>query len=294
MRPPLELRPPRPPRWSLLALGASVAIHALLMLGSVDGRLPNSRRPPARLIVLGSPDEGRAVDMRYQSRRPVPAGGRRVQKAARPHPPASVRASPNVLVETKPRTVPAANDSGAVTPASAGVERIGPGLARGRLWVRPLPLPPKELAGRLTRSHAQLVDSAVSAVVQAFLDSVAAEPANRDARLPSWTTEVAGKKFGLDSRNLYVAGLKIPAAVLALLPLPGGNLDQNKAYSHIMDLRSDIQYAARRAENAEEFKQMIRDMRQRKEREREFARNQRHAPGATDTAAVARAGGKSQ
>ncbi len=245
-------------------------------------------------MVLGSPDEGRAVDMRYQGRRPVAVSGGRVRKAPPPRPPASVRPSPNVVVESTPRPVPTPHDSGAVIASSAGVERIGPGLAGGRLWVRPLPLPPRELAGRLSRSHAQLVDSAVSAVVQAFLDSVAAEPANRDATLPSWTTEVAGKKFGLDSRNLYVAGLKIPAAVLALLPLPGGNLDQNKAYSHIMDLRSDIQYAARRAENAEEFKQMIRDMRQRKEREREFARNQRRTPGAADTAAVARAGSGSQ
>ena len=40
--------------------------------------------------------------------------------------------------------------------------------------------------------------------------------------MPSWVTEVAGKKFGLDSKNIYVAGLKIPAVVLALLPDPGG------------------------------------------------------------------------
>ena len=29
------------------------------------------------------------------------------------------------------------------------IGRIGPGLAEGRLWVRPLPLPPRELAERL-------------------------------------------------------------------------------------------------------------------------------------------------
>ena len=158
------------------------------------------------------------------------------------------------------------------------IGRLGPTLADGRLWVRPLPLPPKDLAQRLSRNHAQLVDSAVTAIVQAYLDSIASEPASRGQTLPSWTTQVAGKKFGIDSKNIYIAGLKIPAAVLALLPIGGGNIDQNRAYNHLMDMRADLQYAAQRAENLEEFKLMIREMRLRKEREREFEQNQRTAP----------------
>ncbi len=60
--------------------------------------------------------------------------------------------------------------------------------------------------------------------------------------MPSWTTEVAGKKFGIDGKNIYVAGLKIPATVLALLPISGGNIDQNRAYNHLMAmLRADLQ-----------------------------------------------------
>ena len=159
------------------------------------------------------------------------------------------------------------------------IGRIGPGLAEGRLWVRPLPLPPQELAERLSgRKHAELVDSAVDAIVQAYLDSIAADPMSRKAGLPSWTTNVAGTKFGLDSSNIYIAGLKIPAAVLALLPIPGGNIDQSRAYNHLMAMRADLQYAAQRSQNLQEFKDMIRDMRLRKEREEEFKRNQRTAP----------------
>jgi hypothetical protein len=186
-----------------------------------------------------------------------------------------------VTVLPEPRPAPAPPDTGAA-PAPAtrpSIGRIGPELADGRLWVRPLPLPPRELAQRLSKErHAELVDSAVTAIVQAYLDSIAAEPASRDQTLPSWTTEVAGKKFGLDSKNIYIAGLKIPAAVLALVPLPAGNIDQNRAYNHLMDMRADLQYAAQRAENLEEFKTMIREMRLRKEREREFEQNQRTAP----------------
>jgi hypothetical protein len=150
--------------------------------------------------------------------------------------------------------------------------------------VRPLPLPPRELAQRLSKGHAELVDSAVTAIVQAYLDSIANDPSARAATLPSWTKEIAGKKFGIDSKNIYIAGLKIPAAVLALLPIPAGNVDQNRAYNHLMDLRADLQYAAQRAATLEEFKTVIREIRERKEREREFERNQRTAPPPADTA----------
>ena len=115
-------------------------------------------------------------------------------------------------------------------------------------------------------------------IVQAYLDSIANDPTASNATLPSWTTNIAGKKFGLDSKNIYIAGLKIPAAVLALLPIPAGNIDQNRAYNHLMDIRADLLYAAQRAETMEEFKTVIKEIRQRKEKEREFQKNQRTAP----------------
>jgi hypothetical protein len=180
----------------------------------------------------------------------------------------------------QPDTEP--TDTGAAPAAPrrpAVIGRIGPDLAEGRLWVRPLPLPPKELAERLSgKDHADLVDSAVTAIEQGYLYSNAADPSARQAGLPSWTTNVAGSKFGLVSSNIYFAGLKIPAAVLALLPIPAGNIDQNRAYNHLMAMRADLQYAAQRSQNLQEFKDMIRDMRLRKEREEEFQRNQRTAP----------------
>ncbi len=206
-------------------------------------------------------------------------GERPSRPALRPRPQA-------VTVLPEPRRVPVRIDTGSA-PAPRPrtlIGLIGPGLADGRLWVRPLPLPPKELASRLSKRHVELVDSAVTAIVQSYLDSIANDPSARGQTLPSWTKEIAGKKYGLDSKNIYIAGLKIPAAVLALLPIPAGNIDQNQAYNHLMDLRADMQYAAQRAANLDEFKAMIRDMRLRKEREREFEQNQRTAPPPADTA----------
>lgn len=171
-------------------------------------------------------------------------------------------------------------DTGGGGRAPAGaVGRLGPRYGDGRLWVTPYPQSPSELAERIRRSHGELVDSAVTAVVQAYLDSIALEPGAQFAELPSWVAEVGGKKFGLDSKFIYVAGLKIPSAVLALLPFPQGNVDQALANRRLQDLRADLFQAAQRAENAAEFKKAIREIRERKVREEEFERNRRTPPG---------------
>jgi hypothetical protein len=262
----------------------SVAAHVvLLVFGRINGRLPEIPPRPPQIIVLAPPAEGpRDVAMSYR-RGEAPAGRRGPGPAPTPAPPRPEPKTPVVVEERAPRPDVELADTGAAPVAPrppAMIGRIGPGLAEGRLWVRPLPLPPKELAERLTQQkHAELVDSAVDAIVQAYLDSIAADPTTRKAGLPDWTTNVAGKKFGVDSSNVYIAGLKIPAAVLALLPVPAtGNIDQNHAYNRLMSMRADLQYAAQQSQNLQEFKDMIRDMRLRKEREEEFERNQRTAP----------------
>jgi hypothetical protein len=261
----------RPP-WPWVAVAASILVHCLLLFGWITGRLPDIPRFPRQLIVISQPADGaEQTTMRYLLPEPVgeqgtsevpgPRRGTTRAPATRPELP-TVPEAVTVLPEPERRDLSEADTGSA---AASRASRIGPGLAEGRLWVRPLPLPPRELAQRLSRSGAEL-------------DSIASDPASKNAELPDWTTEVAGKKFGIDSKNIYIAGLKIPAAVLALLPISGGNIDQNRAYNRLMGLRADLLYAAQRAQTLEEFKQVIREIRLRKEREREFERNQRTAP----------------
>ncbi len=267
----------RRPSW--LAIVVSLAVHSLLLLVVIHGRPPVNPSRPNQIVLLPLPGP------EPQRVTPVPLlrprdehGPAPVPHTALPVPPRLIDSAPTPSRDAAPI---AAADSARIPGAPA--ERIGPGLATGRLWVRPLPLPPRELAKRLQKSHTELVDSAVTAVIQAYLDSMAREPGADRVKLPDWTTEVNGAKFGLDSRNIYIAGLKIPAAVLALLPIPtGGN--QSRALDHNGQwIAEDLRRAASRAATLDEFKQAVRELREQKQWEHDMQRAQRELPGDTTT-----------
>ncbi len=281
MRRHLDLRLPPPPRLSRVALAVSAALHVVLFATlSIEGRRPG--------VAVLAPPEVRIVELPPYPIVQVPVAPMGPTSPDRPGVPS--RSAPGAAARP-PRTdsasmAPAPMPDLAEAPDTADqprsvAGRIGPGIARGRLWVPPLPLPPRELARRLTRSHTELVDSAVSEVVQAFLDSIARDPRSQGVALPSWTTTVAGTKFGLDSKYLYVAGLRIPAAVLALLPIPAAG-NELKAFDRSGAMYDDLRRAAQRSQNVAEFKDAIREIRERTEREREFQRNQRREPDRAD------------
>jgi hypothetical protein len=130
------------------------------------------------------------------------------------------------------------------------------------------------LVHQLTRSTAQLGDSVVKATVQAYLDSMAMELSHQ--RPPSWVGEIGGRKFGVDSRFVYIAGLKIPSFLLALLPIPGGN--QSMAFDRSGQVYDDLRRAAVRSANYDEFKQAIKDLRARSEYEHQLRVIQQQDP----------------
>lgn len=280
MKASFDPRFPRERGWPRAAIAISIVAHILLFLGPVESRPPTIFPPPERVVVLSPreelPSEPSLVFVIPRSPRPDRQPETGDNRGPRPvvREPAPVEP----FVSVTPRLERPPIDSGAAAPRSRGYARVAPDYGNGVLWVRPVPISPEVLARRLEAEHFEHVDSAVIAIMQAFLDSIAAEPGGGRVRMPEWTTNVAGSKFGLDSKFIYIAGLKIPAAVLALLPLPQGNIDQARAYNHLMDLRADIERAARRAENMEEFKRVIEEIRDRKQRERDFQRAQREAP----------------
>src|SRR5437667_11660160 len=76
---------------------------------------------------------------------------------------------------------------------------------------------------------------------------------------------------------MHVAGIKSPTAALALLPisLPQGNYDEQRRARQLDEMREDLMQAARRTETLRLFKQYVRDLRARKQAERDAARRAR-------------------
>ena len=261
---------PRRSKFSWTAVVVALAVHSLLLFVVIEGRLPEY---PERQHLIALPpelDQIRAYPMPYSA--PRPFIGKGVSKA--PLPPANPLPAKEPPVPLRVVESPTSPDT--VVPR-ARYGKLIPDLGDGRLWVRPLPLPPRELAKRLYKSNAELVDSAVTQIIQAFLDSVGAAPGAESAELPDWTKEVDGLKFGLDSKNIYIAGLKIPAAVLALLPIPAASNQQN-AFKRDGIIYDDLRHAAQQAQTMDDFKEAIRKLREQRQRELEFERAQREDP----------------
>ena len=277
-----------------MAVGLSVVVHAVLAVGLIA----LFRRSPladtvTRLIVLSEPT------------RPVehPVALRRLAPPQQVPAELDLTVGPRVIERRGAQAITTPLRGGGGVPggglAGGGIGRLAPRYVSGHLWVAALPLTPEEIASRLeyfvaigglgagvgagegtgNGIHGELIDSAVTAIVQSYLDSVAAEPGAEFQELPSWTTEIAGMDFGIDQNWIYFAGLKIPAAVLMLLPIPNvGNYFEAKNNQYLMEVRREIYYSAWMADTREEFKENVRKLRERKQHEWEMARNQRVAP----------------
>jgi hypothetical protein len=167
----------------------------------------------------------------------------------------------------------------AASPASVGPHIVTPPqVGDGRLWVMPRPALPGEVADALYLPHEDR-DSTVVRRLRAMVDSlnVFIDQDQRSRQRPTWTADVAGKMFGIDSQFIHVAGIKIPTAALALLPisLPQGNYDEQMRARQLDQMRQDLMQAARRTETLHLFKQYVRDMRARKQAERDAERRAR-------------------
>jgi len=251
---------------------ASAALHvaALLLIFTVSWRVvprmtfinltpPRPVGMPA-LPPLGGTEQGRG-----------PSGG-----LGHPVP---VTATPTA--QPVPAPVGKPDSTLAVGPGAAASSVLAPRLADPRVWPAPRPALPGEIAEVLyNRSPDSLRrDTVVVRRLRAMVDTLnqLIDVEQREHRLPSWTTDVTGKKFGLDSSGIYVAGVKIPTPVLALLGnvLPQGNFDEALRARQISDMREDILQAARRTETLREFRQYVREIRERKQAERDAERRAR-------------------
>ena len=187
-----------------------------------------------------------------------------------------------------PTTAPAHGTPTPVGPAQAPVSSAPaavqglvttPRLADARIWPAPQAVLPATIGAPTYGPRDTVVrDSAVVRRLKAMVDSLnqVVDDEQRQHKLPSWTKQVGGKKFGLDSSAIYVAGVKIPTATLAALGnmLPQGNFDEALRAHQMDDIRQDIMQAAQRTQTLQDFREYVHELRQRKQEERDFQRNQ--------------------
>ncbi|MGH7614502.1 MAG: hypothetical protein ACREMW_10750 [Gemmatimonadales bacterium] len=185
-----------------------------------------------------------------------------------------------VVLTQPPDSLPIAPPAPSPTAARARQGFIVPPFAGdGRLWVSPRPALPGDIAAALYEDRAPR-DSMVVRRLRAMVDSlnVIIDADQRENRPPSWTVRGEDGKpvWGLDASGLYVAGIKIPTVALALLGslLPPGNYDEAVRQRHLADMRSDLMQAAARAQNLEQFRRYVSELRARKQAEREAQRRQ--------------------
>ena len=125
--------------------------------------------------------------------------------------------------------------------------------------------------GTATASREIRIDSAVAVRMQELADSMEKNPSldpNADPYVSKpWTFRAGGKTYGIDSKGIHLGDFTIPTAVLAFLSTPQGNIDQARANQAYMAMRADILRAAARAQTEDDFREAVREIRARKEKE---------------------------
>jgi hypothetical protein len=283
---PQEPRPPLGERVKWTGLSVVAHVVALAVLLTLATEVPRTPRVSLFPLPVGAP-ETRILPFLV----PAPQARRAPSRSSRttsglgaevlPEPEPVTRPSVREALKQLERPGPRDTTRLVVAAAPRGTTRrlLRPSYGDGRLWVPPidilelgraLPSAGKGGAGASgaegPHTVAQL-DSTVTARLRAFLDTMP-----RDSFAPSpapqWTTQINGKTWGIDGKWIYLGGLKLPAALLALLPFPQGNIDQSRAALALMRMRDDIMQAATRAQTAAEFRKYVNELRKRKDQER--------------------------
>jgi hypothetical protein len=257
---------PRLPWEEQLALSVLIHIVALAVIVLIK-----SGPPGPSFIVLDPPEQAEEVVL-------PPLTGTRMGTGRG----GGVRAPPPAAgVPQAP--APAVPVDSAASQADLEIGRfrlLTPRFGDGRLWVRPQV---DLTSGNVTVMNIP-VDSAVRVRIQQMVDSFNVARARQPrGGLPNWTTEIAGAKFGLDSQFVYIAGIKIPAVLLALLPLPQGNIEQAERAAMLNSQRQEIQFDMMRQSAREDQERYAEEMRRRRQEERDAERRRRERPPAEPT-----------
>ncbi len=263
---------PRSPQAILLSIAIHVVIGAGLLrvvLGVSNGRswfdVPSSQKTAEERLVYVAPRPS-------EPRADTAGGGAHRVAGARTVAP---RTGPLVSPTTAPDGIEAVSGQG----GSGGGTGTGVGLGSGsgvstgivpgfdpRLNV------PAAVPEKVARTQKEQLDSVISERFARYQDSVAA--AGGERRPGDWTFKRGGKTYGWNERGIVLGDVTIPAPLLALLPLnrAGANGQAFLRREDPAALRAAIKEGAQRAITADEFRERVKRIRERRDREREAAR----------------------
>jgi hypothetical protein len=238
----------------------AATVHVVAIVALVTLPLASPRRSEVITIIPLAPQ---LPPFAGTQKRHAPAGG--FSSATPPEPQvAQAPPPPPVGVTDTMLTGPARVGQGLV---------LEPALGNGLAWISPRPALPATIADALYGDTAQN-DRAAVGRLRAMVDSlnVILDEEQRERQKPTWTTNIAGSTFGIDSQYIHVAGIKIPTALLALLPirLPEGNYGEEQRARQLEEMRQDLMQAARRTQTLYDFRQYVHELRERKQAEQDF------------------------
>jgi len=177
------------------------------------------------------------------------------------------------------------NGVGALDPNLRGVM---PGYTDARIWRGPIGSGGAPAPGR---NGSQRLDSIISFAISSAADSLdaIARAQGRYAKAPGdWTkTDKNGDKWGWDGKGIRLGKVVIPNALLALLPLNAqvamsGNPTATDRDKRLSLAREDIMRMADRTLGEQDFRKLVTELRERREKER---RDRLRAPDASTVVA---------
>jgi hypothetical protein len=271
----------RPEKRGKGSIWISLGLHAVLftaLLGIVF------RYPLGQLMGIPEPEHENLQFIAVPQQVTENSGGRASPKA---------NAAPARLVAppVTPTQLPIPNIAVDAAPARAaggdgdGFGVSGSGLATGIVPRRPDPriaLLAPEAIYQMPRGVSEDVDSIIALSIGIVLDSL--EILEKQGKLPEWVKRTkGGNEWGLTPTYIALGKLKIPTALLALLPLnvgPGRSPVDMRTAAYI---RRDVLENANRSISEDAFRQSVKRIRERKERERREAEAKQNTKQDTKT-----------
>jgi len=252
----------------------SIGLHIVLLVG-----LWYALELPNPLGAFRPSTDRREERLTYVGVRPAAPAAGRTTSAARPAAP--VVAPQPVTPLPTPREIPAgipAAPSAARSPANLGptsgpavggqgpTKGVQPTYVDPRVWVAAPMLEPA------IKTDEQRMDSVVAARIKAHNDSLALfrHQPNKFER-GDWTIDGLGGKVGIDPQFIRLGKFSIPTALLSLLPInaaPGAAAREMQQNPALALHRAEIPYQAQRAMTHAEFNRAVKQLRERKEREK--------------------------